>query len=104
VVVARVVTSGLAVALAGWAAVGLARPAPIAARLGIGVGEVRVLALRDLGSVVPLIVSRDPRPALAMRMLFDLSDAALYGGRREVLPLAIAGATVDALGIVAASR
>ncbi len=58
--------------------------------------------MRDLGNAVTLVACADPRPAIAVRALFDLSDAARYGRGRPGLAAGILGfAALGAAGLLA---
>lgn len=92
----------LAVACGGWIVLALARTGRVARAIGADESEVRALAVRDLGSAVTLLACTDPRPAIGVRVLFDLSDAARYGRGRPGLAAGILGfAAVGAAGFLA---
>jgi hypothetical protein len=83
-------------AFVAWA---FAREDRLAELLGADVATARAMAVRDLGSGVVLLAARDPRPALAARVLYDVSDAVIFGrGRPKVAASALGFA---ALGLVA---
>lgn len=92
----------LALACGGWVAVALGRTERVAQTIGADASEVRALAIRDLGSAVTLVACADPRPAIGVRVLFDLSDAARYGRGRPALAAGILGfAAFGAAGLLA---
>lgn len=92
----------LALACGGWVAMALARTDRVAQAIGADASEVRALAVRDAGSAVMLLASPDPRPAIGVRVLFDLSDAARYGRGRPLLLASVLGfAAVGAAGLLA---
>jgi hypothetical protein len=92
----------LAAGCAGWVGLTLFRTRRMAELVGVSESEIRALGVRDLGSAVALVVSPDPRPALAVRALFDVSDAARYGrGRPAVLAMTLGFAALGALGLFA---
>ena len=58
------------------------------------------MAVRDLGSGLALLGSRDPRPALAARVLYDVSDAVLFGrGGPKVVVSALGFAALGIAGL-----
>ena len=82
---------------AGWA---FARSERLAEMIGADVATARAMAVRDLGSGIALVGSRDPRPALAARVLYDLSDAVLFGrGRPKVAASALGFAALGVAGL-----
>jgi len=82
---------------AGWA---FARTDRLAAMLGSDLATARAMAVRDLGSGIALVASRDPRPAMVARVLYDLSDAALFGrGRPKVAASALGFAALGIAGL-----
>jgi hypothetical protein len=83
-------------AFAAWA---FARTEQLADLIGADIATARAMAVRDLGSGIALVVSPDPRGAIAARVLYDLGDAAIFGrGRPKVVASALGFA---ALGIAA---
>jgi uncharacterized membrane protein YedE/YeeE len=92
----------LALACGGWIALALTRTERVAEAIGAEPSEVRALAIRDLGSAVTLVACADPRPAIGVRVLFDLSDAARYGRGRPALAAGVLGfAALGAAGFLA---
>ena len=82
---------------AGWA---FARTERLAELLGSDLETARSMAVRDLGSGIALIASRDPRSAMVARVLYDLSDAALFGrGRPKVAASALGFAALGLAGL-----
>ena len=82
---------------AGWT---FARADRLAAMLGSDVATARAMAVRDLGSGIALVASRDPRPAMVARVLYDVSDAALFGrGRPKVAVSALGFAGLGIAGL-----
>ncbi len=62
----------------------------MAALIGSTPSEVRALGIRDLGSGLLLVAASDARLPIALRIGFDLSDAARYGrGRPAVLAMTL---------------
>ena len=60
----------------------------------------RAMAARDIGSGIALVGSRDPRPAIAARILYHLSDAVLFGrGRPKVAASALGFAALGIAGL-----
>ena len=95
-----------ALALAGgcalWAGLAFGRSERIAAFIGSTPSEVRALGIRDVGSGLLLAVSPDPRLPIALRVAFDVSDAARYGrGRPAVLAMTLGFAALGAAGLLA---
>lgn len=95
----RTLSYALACGCAVWAALAMGRTERVAEAIGAPASEVRALALRDVGSGITLALSRDSRPAIAARVLLDLSDAVRYGRGR---PSIVAGiGAFAALGVAA---
>lgn len=91
----------LAGGCAAWVALAFGRTARMAEVVGVTESEIRALGVRDVGSGLALALSSDPRAAIAMRVGFDLADAARYGRRRPALLAMTAGfAAVGALGFL----
>lgn len=85
-----------------WAALALGRSERMAAMIGSTPSEVRALGIRDLGSGLLLVASPDPRPTIALRVAFDVSDAARYGrGRPAVLAMTLGFAALGVAGLLA---
>lgn len=83
----------------GFGLLGAVRPASLAKMMGAEEVTAREIGFRDLGSAIALLATARPRPAIAQRILYDLSDAALFGrGRPKVAAGALAFA---ALGVLA---
>ena len=60
------------------------------------------LGIRGLGSGLLLVASRDARRPIALRVGFDVSDAARYGrGRPAVLAMTLGFAVLGAAGLLA---
>ena len=81
---------------------GLARPSLLAGMLGPNGDEqvARELGFRDLGSALVLYASADKRPAIAQRMLYDVSDALLFGRAKPRVGIgALAFAALGALAL-----
>lgn len=83
-------------AFVGWA---IAREEQLAQLLGSDLSTARAMAARDLGSGIVLLTARDPRPALTARVLYDLSDAVIFGRNRPKVAASALG--FAALGIAA---
>jgi hypothetical protein len=82
---------------AGWA---FARSERLAELIGADIATARAMAVRDLGSGIALVGSRDPRPAMVARVLYDLSDAVLFGrGRPKVAASALGFAALGIAGL-----
>jgi hypothetical protein len=82
---------------AGWA---FRRPERLAAMLGSDLATARAMAVRDLGSGIAMIGSRDPLPAMVARVVYDLSDAVLFGrGRPKVAASALGFAALGLVGL-----
>lgn len=82
---------------AGWA---FARTDRLADLIGSDLATARSMAVRDLGSGIALIASRDPRPAMVARVLYDVSDAVLFGrGRPKVVASALGFAALGLAGL-----
>lgn len=91
----------LAVVCGWWVALVFTRTAKMADLIGVDESEVRALGVRDLGNGLALALSSDPRGAIGLRALFDLSDAARYGrGKPKVLAMTIGFAAFGALGLL----
>jgi hypothetical protein len=84
-------------AFAGWA---FERTERLAELIGSDLATARAMAVRDLGSGIALIGSRDPRPAMVARVLYDVSDAVLFGrGRPKVVASALGFAALGVAGL-----
>lgn len=95
-------TLALAAGCAWWSGLALLRTRQMAELIGASEAEVRALGVRDIGSGLALVVAPDPRPAIAGRMLFDLSDAASYSrGRPAVAAMTLGFAALGALALAA---
>ena len=82
---------------AGWA---FKNPDRLADLLGSDVATARSMAVRDLGSGIALVASPDPRPAMVARVVYDLSDAVLFGrGRLKVWASALGFAALGIVGL-----
>jgi hypothetical protein len=95
----------LSVVCAWWVGLAFLRTKQMAEMIGVSESEVRAIGVRDLGNGLALAISSDPRGALGLRALFDLSDAARYGRRRpKVLAMTVGFAALGALGLLAGKR
>jgi hypothetical protein len=95
----------LAAASATWTVIAFVRTPRVARLIGASEGEVRALGVRDLGIGVTLALSRDPRPAIAARVLLEAADALRYGrGRPKVLALTGAFAALGAAALLDRGR
>ncbi len=82
----------------GFGALGVSRPSRLAAMMGSDEETAREVGFRDIGSALVLLGSERPRAAIAQRMLYDLSDAYLFGrGRPKVAAAALAFAALGAV-------
>jgi hypothetical protein len=95
----RALSYVLAGGCAAWAALAFARTDRVAGAIGAPASEVRALAVRDVGNGITLALASDPRPAIAARVLFDLSDAVRYGRGRPAMAAGIVA--FAALGVAA---
>jgi hypothetical protein len=92
---------GLAAGCLGWVGLAFGRTSRMAELVGTSPGEVRALGVRDAVSAVTLVAFRDPRPAIAARAAFDLSDAARYGrGRPAVLVMTLGFGVLGLAGLL----
>jgi len=95
----------LAAASGAWTAIAFVRTPRVARLIGASEGEVRALGVRDLGMGLTLALSRDPRPALAARLLLDVADGVRYGrGRPKVIALTAGFAALGAAALLHRSR
>lgn len=91
----------LAGGCAAWVALAFGRTRRMAELVGTSESEIRALGVRDVGSGLALVVSRDPRAAIGMRVGFDLADAMRYGrGRPKVLAMTAGFAAFGAFGLL----
>lgn len=60
---------------------------------------MRVLAVRDLASALALLVARDPRAAIAARVVCDGADVITFSRRRPAI--AVIAAVYGVLGVLA---
>jgi hypothetical protein len=83
------------VGFAGWA---FKRTERLADLLGSDLATARAMAVRDFGSGIVLLTARDPRPVA--RVLYDVSDAVLFGrGRPKVAASALGFAVLGVAGL-----
>lgn len=95
----------LAVICAGWVGLVVCRTRQMAELIDVSDSEVRALGVRDLGSALALGLASDPRGAIGVRALFDLSDAARYGrGKPKVQAMTIGFAAFGAIGLLGRRR
>ena len=81
---------------------GVVRPASLARMLGSSDETARGVGFRDLGNALVLFALRDPGPGIAQRMLYDLSDAYVFGRRKPAVAAAALGfAALGALALAA---
>ncbi len=78
---------------------GIVRPASLARMCATNEETARELGFRDLGNALVIFAAADPRPGIAQRMLYDVSDAIMFGRRKPVV--AVAGLGFAALGALA---
>ncbi len=81
---------------------GLVRPRSLARMAATDEETARELGFRDLGNGALLLASADPRLAIGQRMLFDVSDALLFGRRKP--GVAVGALAFAALGAYALTR
>ena len=99
----------LAAGSIGVGVLGLTRPQRLAAFVGVDEPTARALGIRDLTNglalATALMAGRDPRPALAARAMFDVSDAVKYGRNdKRVLAGALTFAALAGLAYLRAGR
>lgn len=92
----------LGVGTLAFGVLGLARPALLGRMVDSDVETAREIGFRDLGNGALLLASPDPRPAIAQRVLFDVSDALMFGRRKPGVAAAALG--FAALGAFALTR
>lgn len=98
----RAWSRALAVGCGLWVGLAFACTARMAEMVGVSESEIRALGVRDLGSGLALALSPDPRPALALRALFDAGDAVRYGrGNPSMLAMTTGFGALGALGLLA---
>lgn len=90
------VTKILAGGALGFGVLGLVRPGKLAEMMASDEETAREVGFRDVGNGLLLLASPDPRPAIAQRALYDVSDAIMFGPRKT-------GVLVGALGFAALS-
>lgn len=86
----------LGVGTLAFGVLGLVRPGVLGRMVASDEETAREIGFRDLGNGALLLASPDPRPAIAQRMLFDVSDALMFGRRKP-------GVAAAALGFAALS-
>jgi hypothetical protein len=99
----------LAAGSLGFGVLGLARPQRLAAMMGADEATARAIGIRDLTNGLTLLAvtmtGRDPRPALAARAMFDLSDAWKFGRKdRRVMAGALGFAALAGVTWLRAGR
>jgi hypothetical protein len=70
----------LAAGALGFGVFGIASPARLARMLGSDEATAREVGFRDLGN--GLVILAAPTAGIAQRMLYDVSDAIMFGRRR----------------------
>lgn len=95
----RALTLALAARGVAVAAVSVARPNMVAQTLGVGVGEVRAVGLRDAAVTVGLLGRHPERGAVAARLLCDVRDTLRYGTKNPAV--AAAGVGIVVVGVAA---
>ena len=80
-----------------WIAWAFRRTDRVAEIVGTDPAEVRALAIRDIGSAISLLTPGAAKPAIAVRVMYDLSDAWRYGRNRPRVLVGTVG--FAALGI-----
>lgn len=91
----------LAGGCAAWVALAFGRTGAMAELVGTSESEIRALGVRDIGSGLLLVASRDPRAAIGARVAFDVADAVRYGrGRPKVIAMTVGFAAFGALGFL----
>jgi hypothetical protein len=91
---------GMGAATLAFVAWAFARTDELAALLESDVATARAMAVRDLGSGITLLASKEPRPALVARALYDLGDAAVFGrSRPKVAASALGFAALGLAGL-----
>jgi hypothetical protein len=78
---------------------GVVRPAVLARMMDASEDHARAIGVRDLGNALVLFASRDPRPAIVQRMLYDVGDAFQLAPRKPAAAAAAIG--FAALGALA---
>ena len=82
---------------AGWA---FARTERLAELIGSDLATARAMAVRDLGSGIVLVTSANPTGPMVARVLYDVSDAVLFGrGRPKVVVSALGFAGLGIAGL-----
>jgi hypothetical protein len=85
----------------GWIVWAFRKTDRVAEMIGTEPAEVRALAIRDIGSAISLLTPGPVKPAIAVRVMYDLSDAWRYGrGRPRVLASTVGFAAFGALGLI----
>jgi hypothetical protein len=90
------VTKILGAGALAFGVLGLVRPAKLADMMAADEETAREVGFRDVGNGLLLLVSPDPRPAIAQRALYDVADAVMFGPRKTTV-------LVGALGFAALS-
>lgn len=85
-----------------FGALGVVRPASLARMLDSTEETAREVGFRDLGNALVILASTDPRAGIAQRMLYDVSDALMFGRRKR--SAGVAALAFAALGAVALAR
>lgn len=100
----RALSYALAAGCAAWAALAFARTDRVAEVVGAPPSEIRALGVRDVGNGITLALASDPRPAIAARVLYDLSDAVRYGRGRPAMAAGIVAFAALGLAALVAPR
>lgn len=81
---------------------GLVRPGSLARMVDSSEETAREIGVRDTANGLLLLALGDPRPAIAQRAFYDVSDAVLFGRRKPVVAVAALG--FAALSLFALTR
>jgi hypothetical protein len=96
----RVFASILGAGCVAWIAWAFRRTDRVAEIVGTDPAEVRALAIRDIGSAISLLTPGAAKPAIAVRVMYDLSDAWRYGRNRpKVLASTVGFAALGIAGL-----
>lgn len=85
-----------------WVSLALRRTDRMAEKLETTPAEVRALGARDIVSALALTVMlRNPRPALAARVIFDLHDTHRFGrGKPDLAAMTLGSAAIALIGVL----
>ena len=95
----RAISNVLGAGAVAFGVVGLLDPARLARMIDASEETAREIGFRDLGNGLAIFASGGSTWSIAQRVLYDVSDAILFGGRKP--KVAVGALAFAGLGVVA---